>query len=77
MENTAKIIQFKPEKNRPLKSNGNLKKCPDAIKYYNKQQIQLLRRTVKDAAALAVSKGNCTAVKEWLAIDVLTSTGSS
>jgi site-specific recombinase XerD len=75
MENTAKVIPLKPEKIRPLRSTGNLKKCPDAIKYYNKQQIQLLRRTVKDAAALAVSKGNFTAVKEWLAIDVLTSTG--
>ena len=75
MENTAKIIKLKPQKIRPPRSTGNLKKSPDAIKYYNKQQIQLLRRTVRDAASIDVSKGNSTAVKEWLAIDILTSTG--
>lgn len=75
MESTAKIIELKPQKVRLPRTTGNLKKSPDVIKYYNKQQIQLLRRTVRDAAALAATKGNCTAVKEWLAIDILTCTG--
>lgn len=75
MENTAKIIKLRPQKTRPPRPNGNPKNWPRRLKYYNKQQIQLLRRTVKDEAALALAKGNCTAVKEWMAVDILTSTG--
>jgi hypothetical protein len=60
MENTAKIVQLRPQKIRPPRSTGNLKKGPDVVKYYTKQQIQLLRRTVRDAASIALSKGNST-----------------
>ena len=47
----------------------------DGVKYFNRQQIQLLRRTVRDQATVHSSRGNVTAIREWLAIDVLTATG--
>lgn len=75
MENTAKVIQLELAKGRSPRSTRNKKNWSPGVKYYNKQQIQLLRRTVRDAASLALAKGNCTAIKEWLAIDILTSTG--
>lgn len=47
----------------------------DGIKYYSEKQIKLLRRTVRNQAEIDKTKGNITAVKEWMAIDILTSTG--
>ena len=47
----------------------------DGIKYYTKLQIQLLRRTVRDQAVVSATKGNKTQIKEWMAIDLITSTG--
>ncbi len=47
----------------------------DGIKYFTQQQIKLLRRTVRDQAALDTDRGQVTAVREWMAIDLLTSTG--
>ena len=43
--------------------------------YLTEAQIKLLRRTAKDAAALALQKDQVTAVKTWALIDVLTSSG--
>lgn len=45
------------------------------IKYFNQAQIKLLRRTVRDRAKLGKQKGQVTAIREWMAIDLLTSTG--
>ena len=66
----AKVIQFpiKRPKARPVKS-------ADGFHYFNEQQIKLLRRTVKDAASLAKQKNQVTAVREWMLIDILTSSG--
>ena len=47
----------------------------DSIKYFDESQIRLLRRTVRDKAELALSRGNVTAIREWMLIDLLTSTG--
>lgn len=47
----------------------------DAIKYFNVKQIKLLRRTVRDQAEIDIQKANVTAVREWMAIDLLTCTG--
>ncbi|WP_051284142.1 tyrosine-type recombinase/integrase [Desulforegula conservatrix] len=47
----------------------------DGIKYFNTQQIKLLRRTVMEKALLASGKDNVTAIKEWMAVDLITSTG--
>lgn len=45
------------------------------IKYFTEAQIRLLRKTVKDKAEADKSKKNVTGIREWLVIDILTSTG--
>jgi site-specific recombinase XerD len=47
----------------------------DGIKYFNSQQIKALRRRVRDKAEADSHKGNMTGIREWMAIDLLTSTG--
>ena len=44
----------------------------DGVKYFTEQQIKLLRRTVRDQA----KTGRLTHVREWIAIDLLTSSGT-
>ena len=63
--NKPKIINFHKQKVRKKV------KCIDGIKYFNQKQIKLLRRTVRDKA----DKGTITAIREWMAIDLLTCTG--
>ncbi len=41
----------------------------------NGQEIKALRRTVRGNAQLSKAKGNVTAQREWLAVDILTSSG--
>ena len=71
--NTAKVFQF------PEQANGkkNAKRIinTDGVKYFNPLQIKLLRRTVRDAAILGKAKGQCTAIREWMLIDLLVRTG--
>ena len=50
-------------------------KNTDRLKYYNKNQIQLLRRTVKNKAILDQTKGKIGGIREWMVIDLLTTTG--
>jgi site-specific recombinase XerD len=47
----------------------------DKIKYFEARQIARLRRIVKERFILASSKNQPTAIREWAAIDLLTSTG--
>jgi site-specific recombinase XerD len=47
----------------------------DSLKYFNTTQIRMLRRAARDEAALDLQKGKKTAIREWMAIDLLTSTG--
>jgi site-specific recombinase XerD len=71
----GKVVQFpgtqqnsRPEPTRQVKNI-------DGVKYYSDQQIKLLRRTVRDQAALDLDRNQVTAVREWMAIDLLTCTG--
>ena len=75
MGNTQ-IISF-PEKARrnPKRREKRIINI-DGIKYYNKDQIRLLRRTVRDQAVLDREQGKVTGIREWMAIDILTSTGA-
>ena len=45
------------------------------MKYLNLDQVRLLRRTVRDQALAANAKQQVTAIREWAAIDILTSSG--
>ena len=51
------------------------KRSADCFKYFNEQQIKQIRRTARDAAQLALQKEQVTAVRNWMLIDLLTSTG--
>ncbi|ABW68512.1 tyrosine-type recombinase/integrase [Desulfosudis oleivorans] len=52
----------------------NLRAIMD-IKYFTEAQVRLLRRTVKDKAVADQSKKNKTGIREWMVIDLITSTG--
>ncbi len=47
----------------------------DGIKYFHARQIKTIRRHVRDQAEIDAQKGNMTGIREWMAVDLLTSTG--
>lgn len=51
------------------------KRSADGFKYFSALQIKLIRREARDRAALAQQKNLSTAIREWMLIDLLTSTG--
>lgn len=68
MNQAARVIEF------PIKAKARKQsriKNIDGVKYFSSKQVKLLRRTVRDQAAT----GKATAIKEWMAIDLLTCTG--
>ena len=67
--NTARLIKF------PAMKRRNVRHKADTIHYFNELQIKLIRRSVRDASQLAKDRGQCTAIREWMLIDLLTSTG--
>lgn len=69
-----KIISF-PVQRQGKKRRERRIRSVDGIKYFNERQIKLLRRTVRDQAEIDAKKRNITGTKEWMAIDLLTSTG--
>ncbi|MGO9378496.1 MAG: tyrosine-type recombinase/integrase [Dissulfurispiraceae bacterium] len=71
----GKVVQFPGAGQKvSLKAPRQIQNI-DGIKYYSDQQIKLLRRTVRDQAALDIERGQITAIREWMAIDLLTCTG--
>ena len=69
---TNSIVKFPRQSivNRPKR----IKKI-DHIKYFPANQIKLLRRTAREQAELDMQKGKITGIREWMVIDLLTSTG--
>jgi integrase/recombinase XerD len=51
------------------------KRSADGFKYFTEPQIKLIRRAARDAAQLATEKDQVTAVRRWMLIDLLTSSG--
>ncbi|MEI8172709.1 MAG: tyrosine-type recombinase/integrase [Deltaproteobacteria bacterium] len=75
-EPSATILSF-PSKaltKRVRKSGGRVRSV-DSVKYFNAKQIKMIRRTVRDQAELDSQNGNVTGIREWMVIDLLTSTG--
>jgi len=72
MKKSAKVIKLHPVKKA---TKENRIKNIDGVKYFNNAQIKQLRRTVRDQADLDIQKGKVTGQREWMVIDVLTSTG--
>lgn len=72
---SSRVIPFPGTQANVRREPSRQIKNIDGIKYFTQQQIKLLRRTVRDQAALDVERGQVTAVREWMAIDLLTSSG--
>jgi site-specific recombinase XerD len=47
----------------------------DGIKYFTGRQIRLLREAVEERAIADLAAGKVTAVREWMVVDLLTTTG--
>ena len=67
------IIRFRNPSKKRAKKIKNL----DGPKYFNRNQIQALRRYARNAAYLALSRRRprLTPIREWMCLDILTSTG--
>jgi len=73
----ANVIDFpaNTKKRSRAKRDSSRVKNIDGVKYFNDKQIKMIRRAVRDQAEIDEKKGNVTGIKEWMVIDVLTSTG--
>jgi len=71
MRGNQNIIKFPTAKGKRKKKIRRI----EGIKYFNPSQIKLLRRTARERAELDLKKGQVTGIREWMAIDLLTSTG--
>lgn len=71
----SRVIQFPGTRDKVSPKATRQVTNIDGVKYYTDQQIKLLRRTVRDQSALDLDHNQVTAVREWMAIDLLTSSG--
>ena len=62
------------KRSRAKRSYGRVRNI-DGVKYFSEKQIKMIRRAVRNHAEIDEKKKNVTAVKEWMVIDLLTSTG--
>jgi len=72
---TGRIIHFPGTREKVSPKVSRQVTNIDGVKYYSDQQIKLLRRAARDQAALDLDRGQVTAVREWMAIDLITSSG--
>ena len=74
---TSNVVNFPSDTQKPIgaKRNSRRVKNIDGVKYFNEKQIKMLRRAVRDQAEIDEQKGNVTGIKEWMVIDLITSTG--
>ncbi|MEM5770415.1 MAG: tyrosine-type recombinase/integrase [Bacillota bacterium] len=70
---TGRVIHFPGRRGKACPKATRQIQNTDGIKYFTDQQIKLFRRTVRDQAAL--ERNQVTAVREWMAIDLITSSG--
>lgn len=68
------VVEF-PQVQRARRGKKERIKSVDGVKYFNEKQIKLLRRMVRDKAEMDEKRGKVTAIREWMVIDLLTSTG--
>ncbi len=71
----GKIVQFPGTRQSSNRDRSHKITNVDGVKYYSDQQIKLLRRTVRDRAALDIERSQVTAIREWMAVDLITSSG--
>jgi len=71
----GKVVQFPGTRQASNRDRSHKIQNIDGVKYYSDQQIKLLRRAVRDRAALDIERSQVTAIREWMAIDLITSSG--
>ena len=71
---SAVVVQL-PVKRPAVKRRSKRTRNIDGIKYFTEKQIKLIRKTVRDKANLDSGRSNVTGIREWMAIDLITSTG--
>jgi len=74
-EEARKVVQFRGSRQKSAPEQSRQIQNIDGIKYYNQVQIRLFRRSVRDRSALDMDRGQVTAVREWMVVDLLTCTG--
>lgn len=76
MDNEAgKVVQFPGTRQTSNRGHSHKITNIDGVKYYSDQQIKLLRRTVRDRAALDLDRNQVTGLREWMVVDLITSSG--
>ena len=70
----SKVIRLSAEKSGQKRKKRSIKNV-DGVKYFTTLQIKMLRRAAREQAELAIQKNKVTGIREWMAIDLLTSTG--
>jgi site-specific recombinase XerD len=73
-DQSSNVVDF-PASVQVTKRKRDRIKSVDGVKYFNEKQIKLLRRTARDQAELDANKGKVTGLREWMVIDLMTSTG--
>ena len=78
MPKTAQLTLITPapkNENQQEEAKTPIVHYGETVKYFRKEEIQALRRTVRTQSENALLRNNQTGVREWLAIDILTTTG--
>lgn len=72
-DQTGQVIKLFPVREKSIREKiiRRQPKNSDGIKYFSEPQVKALRRLVRDKAAT----GRMTALREWMAVDVLTGSG--
>jgi integrase/recombinase XerD len=65
------VLKFPAQLKKKEKKIRNI----SGVKYFNTQQIRMLRKAARDQAELDLKKKQITGVRDWMAIDLLTTTG--
>lgn len=74
MGNPAVIIELPVERKRITKRQKPITNL-DGVKYFSEAQIRLIRKAVRDKANLDQAKANLTGIREWMVVDLITTTG--
>jgi site-specific recombinase XerD len=73
-DSLGEIVKFPCRRKAPAGKKKRMKGIHE-VKYFTSKEIRLLRRAARDKCDIDAKKGNISGIKEWMAIDLLTSTG--
>ena len=75
MKNSKVISISARNRKKKFEEKNRIVKNLDGVKYFSKSEIRQIRRYARNESDLAKTKGNITAIKNWMIIDLLTSSG--